>query len=34
VFVPVEVTVKSPVDPKTGMVMNLADLKVYIEVTS
>ncbi|XP_063995220.1 6-pyruvoyl tetrahydrobiopterin synthase [Diachasmimorpha longicaudata] len=27
----VEVTVRGPVDSKTGMVMNIADLKVYIQ---
>lgn len=26
-----EVTIRGPVDPKTGMVMNLSDLKVYIQ---
>jgi len=28
----VEVTVKGPIDPVTGMVMNIADLKEYIQV--
>ncbi|XP_055693510.1 6-pyruvoyl tetrahydrobiopterin synthase [Lutzomyia longipalpis] len=28
----VEVTVCGPVDPKTGMVMNICDLKVYMDV--
>jgi len=28
----VEVTVKGPVDENTGMVMNVADLKNYIEI--
>ncbi|XP_011497510.1 PREDICTED: 6-pyruvoyl tetrahydrobiopterin synthase [Ceratosolen solmsi marchali] len=27
----VEVTVRGPVDPKTGMVMNISDLKVYMK---
>lgn len=27
----VEVTIKGPIDQKTGMVMNLADLKIYME---
>ena len=27
----VEVTIKGPIDEKTGMVMNLADLKIYME---
>ncbi|XP_011299871.1 6-pyruvoyl tetrahydrobiopterin synthase [Fopius arisanus] len=26
----IEVTVRGPVDPKTGMVMNISDLKVYM----
>ncbi|KAI4492506.1 PREDICTED: 6-pyruvoyl tetrahydrobiopterin synthase [Polistes canadensis] len=27
----VEVTVRGPLDPKTGMVMNISDLKVYMK---
>ena len=27
----VEVTIKGPIDEKTGMVMNLSDLKIYME---
>lgn len=29
----VEVTVRGPVDPKTGMVMNITDLKQYMDQT-
>lgn len=29
---PVEVTVKGPIDENTGMVMNVSDLKKYIDV--
>ena len=29
-YLPVEVTVRGPVDPVTGMVMNISDLKVYM----
>lgn len=30
-FGAVEITVRGPVDPKTGMVMNIHDLKQYID---
>lgn len=29
----VEVTVRGPVDPKTGMVLNITDLKQYMDQT-
>jgi 6-pyruvoyl-tetrahydropterin synthase len=29
--IPVEITLKGPVDAKTGMVMNITDLKEYID---